>query len=426
MRQRMISFLFEHLWNQVSQMRHGGLRVAAMKAGKLASMILAAPFVLLIVITRHWILIRFGALDGTRIFCLTVLPETYLYWKEQIQSPRLTLDYIGCPKTTCNLQLQKMWGRTKLFPYDANFCVFWERACKFWTRDDAHSVRIGHTTLHLLGKIKPHLVFNGGENLRGIKLLEELGIPVGAPWVCIIGRDNKYLNHSLSAKLNAPGGSWEYHSHRNFDIGTFIDAATELTKRGYFVLRMGSVVEQLFTTGNPKIIDYSNHSVRSDFADIYLLANCRFSLGGDSGLNLVPAAFGKPFAFINFTTIAELIGNYDWLPTPFIIKRAWHTIDRRFLSLRETFDFGLGAAGFAEQYSLAGVEMISNTPEEIRECAIEVDERLHSNWYSHPEDDELQHKFWEIFRKCCPPNHDRIIQARVGAAFLRQHRYLLD
>ena len=191
MRQRMISFLFEHLWNQVSQMRHGGLRVAALKAGKLASMILAAPFVLLIVIIRPWILIRFGALDGTRIFCLTVLPETYLYWKEQIQSPRLTLDYIGCPKTTCNLQLQTMWERTKLFPYDANFCVFWERACKFWTRDNAHSVRIGHTTLHLIGKIRLHLVFNGGENLRGIKLLDELGIPVGAPWVCIIGRANK-------------------------------------------------------------------------------------------------------------------------------------------------------------------------------------------------------------------------------------------
>ena len=426
MRDRTKSISGNLFWNQVSQIHHGGLRVAALKAGKLASMILAVPFVLLIAIIRPWILIRFGALDGTRIGPMILFPTTYLTWKNQIKTHQRTLDIIGCPKTTCNQQVQTMWERTSFFPYDADFCIFCARACKFWTGGTVHSVKLDTSTYYLLPKVKPHLVFNGGDKLRGVNLLETLGIPSDAQWVCIIGRDNKYLNHSLSAKINAPGGSWEYHNHRNFDIGTFKDAATELTKRGYFVLRMGSVVEQFFTTGNPMIIDYSNHSVRSDFADIYLLANCSFSLGGDSGLTMVPAAFGKPFAFINFTTIAELISYHDWLPTPFIIKRAWHTIDRRFLSLRETFDFGLGAAGFAEQYSLAGVEMISNTPEEIRECAIEVDERLHSNWYSHPEDDELQHKFWGIFRKCCPPTHDRIIQARVGAAFLRQHRYLLD
>ena len=76
--QNSISFLFEYFWNQFSQMRHVGLRVAALKAGKLASMIPAAPFVLMIVIIRPWILIRFGALDGTRIDPLIISPETYL------------------------------------------------------------------------------------------------------------------------------------------------------------------------------------------------------------------------------------------------------------------------------------------------------------------------------------------------------------
>ena len=72
------------------------------------------------------------------------------------------------------------------------------------------------------------------------------------------------------------------------------------------------------------IIDYANHPLQSDFADIYLLAHCRFSLGGDSGLNLVPAAFGKPFAFINFVTIAELIGARSKPKCNILWGKMWH------------------------------------------------------------------------------------------------------
>ena len=44
------------------------------------------------------------------------------------------------------------------------------------------------------------------------------------------------------------------------DIGiwiTFLLAAEELTKKGYYVFRMGVVADKLFKSDNPKIIDYA-------------------------------------------------------------------------------------------------------------------------------------------------------------------------
>ena len=46
---------------------------------------------------------------------------------------------------------------------------------------------------------------------------------------------------------------------------------------------------------------------------------------------------------------------------------------KRFLSLREMFEFGLCSTGESNKFEETGVEVISNTPEEICELAIEVD-----------------------------------------------------
>ena len=41
-------------------------------------------------------------------------------------------------------------------------------------------------------------------------------------------------------------------------------------------------------------------------------------------------------------------------------------------------------------------------------------------------DKELRNLFWDIFRRHAPPDCLDDIQVRIGAAFLRTHRYLLN
>ena len=79
-------------------------------------------------------------------------------------------------------------------------------------------------------------------------------------------------------KFKARERDWSYHDFRHTDINNFLLAAEELTKKGYYVFRMGVVVEKKFQTKNPKIIDYANSTLRSDFMDVYLGAKCSFCI----------------------------------------------------------------------------------------------------------------------------------------------------
>ena len=202
-------------------------------------------------------------------------------------------------------------------------------------------------------------------------------------------------------------------------------AAEELAKRGYFVLRMGAVVAEPLISTNPKIVDYASTPLRSDFADIFLLANCAAYLGSDSGIFTVPLIFGKPTIIVNFPLgyTAQLTHHSTF---PFIPKHLYHRATKRHLGIREVFDRKLINAGESRVYEEAGVDIVDNTPEEICDLAMELDERLKGTWRPQAQDEQLQLQFWDIFRQHCPPEHVGSVQPRIGAAFLRQHRYLLN
>ena len=67
-----------------------------------------------------------------------------------------------------------------------------------------------------------------------------------------------------------------------------------------------------------------------------------------------------------------------------------------------------------------------NSPEEIRDIVIEMDERLNGNWKETKEDLLLQKKFWSIFNNNIKklnlekPLHGKI-KSKFGAKFLREN-----
>ena len=64
---------------------------------------------------------------------------------------------------------------------------------------------------------------------------------------------------------------------------------------------MGAIVEKPFKSKNPKIIDYANSNLRSDFMDIYLGAKCTFCISTGSGFQCLPVLFRKPIIDLSFT-----------------------------------------------------------------------------------------------------------------------------
>lgn len=370
--------------------------------------------VLLIRAIRPIIFLRFGLIKGARIGHAASDPEFYLCERESgVQPKSLDLFYYHTP--ICNRQLKRMIERNmRVF----SFVSYLDRVNRFLPGGARHTILINGGTTEdeygLLSRWPIHLSLNGEEKRRGQEGLESIGVPVGAPYVCFHFRDSAYMT------TNFPGYDWSYHDFRKSSIQDYVPAIEELTQRGYYVVRMGSSVNERLSTSNPKIIDYANN-YRTEFLDIYLFSKCSFYLGSTAGIFSVPAIFRKPIAFANFTPVQQR--NTTGLKDLFIPKKLWLKKEERYMGFQEIFEANTGWYQLGEQYEALGIEHIENTPEEITALALEMDQRLEGLWQSSEEDEELQNRFWSVFR---PNEPNGVGVPRIGARFLRENRGLLD
>lgn len=378
-----------------------------------------SPVVLFAALIRPVITLRFGIVDASRIghFCNL---SGYICRARAKGGGIRTLDFISCSRSVCNQQLKTMYSRViKLIEFET-FVVRLLNAMDFWVDSEPFRIRFPVDDLGLVEKNGPVVHFTTSENRQGAELLEKLGIPQNQPWVCMHNRDSAYLKEKRS------GHDWAYHDFRDFSVNSLLPAALELVDRGYYVVRMGAVCEEPMTHASKAIIDYANHDMQSDFADIFLLGNCQFYLGSDSGIFAVSAIFNRPFAFVNFPVPYPVLQYYAWNTTPLILKKMRSVDDGHLLSIKEIYSAGLHNACFTNEFADAGVELLVNTPEEIKSLAAEVEERLRNVYVETDKNVNLQDRFRSILTKFMPNGCASQINARLGADFLRENDYLLS
>jgi putative glycosyltransferase (TIGR04372 family) len=415
---------------QITQIQQGGQAVllGKMKRAlqiliKLPLYIFAVPVVFLLRLIRPWLLVRWGGLISTRIGHFIANTEMYLCERDaDINVPKqrhIDLFYMGGP--ICNQQLAIMWKRVL-------------RVWPGWTLSRINRVNqlisggvvheIGNNTQsdrdvhNLLDRFPPHLEFTPEEDARGEAGLRAMGIPQGTPFVCLITRDDVYLD-------TYQPGDWSYHDYRNCDINNYILAAEELAERGYFVIRLGAKVKEAMKMEHPRVIDYAVNGMRNDFMDIYLGSKCEFCIVAGSGYGSVPTwGFRRPTIWTDILPVG-------YLPTfseKFIFTTKKHilSVQKRELTLGEIFDHGVGFCLSTYDYESKGINLIESTPEEIRDVVIEMAERLNGVWQTHEDDEALQKRFWEIFTDALDIYRGRHlhgeVRARFGAHFLRNNR----
>ena len=64
------------------------------------------------------------------------------------------------------------------------------------------------------------------------------------------------ISNKTKIKLKDVNFSYENYEYRNDNIYDFLEGADELTKKGYFVLRVGKINEIKLESKNKMIIDY--------------------------------------------------------------------------------------------------------------------------------------------------------------------------
>jgi len=400
---------------QANQIKEGGLSALLHKslyALRLASVV---PVVLLLRALRPLVLVRFGYLISHHIGLFAGNTEIYLCERDAGLQPKRTIDIFHHGYIISNHQLKTMWDRTlhvsplgkwlylanNLLPAGSAHVV------PLLTDIDYHRVIPGSKT---------HLSFTPEEEDLGRAGLRDLGLPEGAPFVCIYGRDPAYKSRIF------PNQDDSRHDYRNMSIQNLVPAAEELARRGFYVIRMGAEVNEALQTTNPMIVDYAT-SARSDFMDVFLSANCRIFVGGTGGFNAVPRLFRRPVVFDNVIPLwtDQLLG---YPPGCLVIpKKLWRREEQRSMTFREFLETGPETFPGPIHFENIGVDVVESTPEEIIAVAVEMDDRLKGTWKATEEDRHLQQRFWSLLKL---NDSNEKFRPRMGAEFLRQNRELLD
>ncbi len=388
------------------------------KISTIVLVVLAFLAVVVMRLLRPLVVIRLGRLASRRIGAFLADPDLYLAERDAGKHNGRVFDIFYYYLPISNYQVKKMWERTRrlrIFPF-TRFTHTLDRLNRLFPGSRRYRIEISDQDLRgVLVNKQPYLSFLPAEERWGREALQQLGVSDGAGFVCFHARDSAYLDTVF------PGYNWSYQDFRDSSIHNYIPAAEELTRRGYFMIRMGAAVKEAIKTKNPMIIDYAVKQ-RTEFLDIYLGAKCRFFICDTAGIACIPMVFRRPKVWVNFVQLG-IIPTSGWMQDLLIPKKLWWRKESRFLRLQEIIGSEIGAEfRTVEQYEQSGIELIENTPQEILAVAVEMDERLKGMWKTTEEDEELQGRFFALLRA---KGYDQKVIPRLGTEFLRQNRELL-
>ena len=418
------------------QVKKGGIKVFLKKLLSLLFIffqlpiyLISIPIFIIIILIRPWYLIRWNNLYSSRIGHFAGNTELYCCERDaNINFPKQRYkDFFYLSKIICNQTLVDMWRRNivilpswllKPIHMISNFFHY------LFGVKNVHEINnptnIDRDVHNLLEKFSSHICFTEEEENNGKNFLEKLGLPPNAKFVCLIVRDSGYLKRHEKTQNDE---RWSYHNYRDGDIEKYVVAAEELASRGYYVFRMGINVLKPLKSANPKVIDYANIGIRSDFIDVYLGAKCSFCISTSCGFDAIPVIFRRPIAFI-----AAPIGYFFTSNKNFLLLTKHHInkLTKKELSVSEIFSSNAGMALSTEEFKKNNIELQENTPEEIRDLVIEMDERINGRWKETEQDILLQHGFWSNFKKCMnnldfQKNHGKI-KAKFSAKYLSNNK----
>jgi putative glycosyltransferase (TIGR04372 family) len=249
----------------------------------------------------------------------------------------------------------------------------------------------------------PLLKLSDAEAERGRACLERLGLPKGAWFVAIHVRDNGFH------------GSDSSQTFRNADIASYLPAIRSVVARGGWVVRLGDAAMKPLEP-MPGVIDYARSGEKSDWMDVYLCAACRFLIGTQSGLSLLPSTFGVPVAMTNWSTM----GTPPWYGSDLFIPKIFHASGRRMNYAEVMDDRFLAFTQNSIVFSVKQVGVEDNTAEEIDELVCEMLDRIEGRDESTAEDERLWKRFADYAEA-----RGIVVGSRLGRGFLRKHAALL-
>lgn len=384
---------------------------------------LILPIIFLMRIVSFFYTIRIGNLESNAIGHFSLPIEIYLSELDcGIHKNTRVLDLWYLHKIVCNRALENKWRehlfilpRFMLQPLDLinqiipggkkNVIPF--RRAKNSNYSNAYNPKPWQSVdiYDVISKTSPRIIITKAEKLESEKILKGAGFDPFKKYVCIHNRDSAFHSDEIS-------------NHRNSSINDFKDAVNYLNNLGYQVIRMGAKVTGELKIKSPLYFDYARSGIRSDLLDLFLISQCSFFVGNGSGIDFVPSLFRKMVVYINFSQL----GTIPEVSTNSIVLFRRMKVQEKILSIPEIIEKGYESYTMVEEFKKAGIELISNSNQEIRSVILEAHEKLNNNWSPRIDEEENQDLFRNYFHKDAFENN---IRATIGYDFLRKNLDLL-
>jgi len=242
----------------------------------------------------------------------------------------------------------------------------------------------------LYEKKKRNFSFLEKEHTSALNWLKSFGWKEKEPFVCLIVRDQGYLQSSTILSPDDKG--WGYHNYRNSDISEYELSIQWLIERGVRVIRMGKNMIKPLSINHELVIDYPFLKETNDLLDIWLFAHCNLCVSTGTGIDYVSDVFRKPILFINFLPLIDFI---SWSNAMHVPKKLLWADSGKELSLRENIN---NSWGRNDHYSNHNIKIQNLNKDEILVSIKECWEDLENGLNYTKRDLALQRKYWKILK----------------------------
>ena len=417
----MASFLLRN----VNEIRVGGLKILFNKIKQLVIyLLLIMPSLIIIFVVkilRPWVHIRFGPIRSDVLGASMQVSEYYLSSRDI--NPEKFVDFFYFESPPPNKQWEIMIRRqlkvNQLFRYI-------DRINSFIPGGMRHNVNMtGYNTGYqrdldgVYIKTKPHLSFSEIENKKGSEFLSKIGLSPEDKFICLIIRDPAYKTKFFPT-LPENETTW-----RNSVTDSYIPATKYLLDKGYWVFRMGKLVEEKMKIEHKRFLDYACSDIKNDFLDIWLNSNCHFTISSGTGLDEVPKTFRKPVLHVNQFPAKMITGQKNILS---IMKKFENVHTGEFLSLQQMIDMQLFDYSMDYQFNDSGIKIVDNSAEEIRTSLIEFECRLKDIWIESSLYKKLNKLYFEKLKQWVQYDryHGQILGKISETFLLKNHEWLFQ
>jgi len=254
------------------------------------------------------------------------------------------------------------------------------------------------------------IVFDSEQEERGRKLIESMSLPENHGIVSVFARDSSFL------EVEFPDIDWSYHSYRDCDINTYIDAIKFLIRKKFVVVRLGSEYSKPLDFQDRYYFEYSLSDFKSDFLDMYLIYKSKFVIGSTSGATDPAVVFNTPFAGVNYAPFVESpLGKNDI----FIQKKLVN--DKGVLPFKDVVsDKRYYSYNGNELRKELGVSYKDNTREEILSLTIEMFNNINNKGLTLDQKNLLR----EYHSVYCKKNKWSDRQAPISVNWLKENKGL--